>query len=392
MPEQNKVKILVVDDSITIRRTIVKHLGSEYETLEAADGEEAWKLLKSDEAISLVFADMHMPVMNGMLLLKKVRSSQCERIASMPVIIITGYENADAAKRASHNIGATDFISKPFDSFDILSKASSYIGLDNKITSRIQQNDYDKLTGLLSEASFVKHGERALEYAESGGMDTSVLCMQIVGLSDVFKAHGETTTKQIIIAIANHLDDALRGNEKVAHIGSGKFTVILPVTNEFKANIVAIRLQKLVTKLAFEKGKVAIRIRMAVGISSTDSFDDQLSFESLRVQAENALQLSLEQPTAPIVRFDETYEKRCIEEGREKTVATEQSVAVKRSITDDSEVSKYFASIMAGDFDKVPAYYLEAMVGPLQKFLEYAYTYTEVEMKKPTGVAERKAL
>lgn len=133
MPQQSKINILVVDDSTTIRRSIISHLGDKYVTHEAVDGEAAWKLLQSNQSISLVFADMHMPVMNGMLLLKKIRTSESERIASLPVIIITGYENADAARRASYNIGATDFISKPFDAYEILTKVGSYTKLDKKL-------------------------------------------------------------------------------------------------------------------------------------------------------------------------------------------------------------------------------------------------------------------
>lgn len=390
MSEQNKIHILVVDDSVTIRRTIVNHLGDNYVTHEAADGEQAWQLLQSNADISLVFADMHMPVMNGMLLLKQIRSSECERIASLPVIIITGYENADAAKRASHNIGATDFIGKPFDAFDILDKVASYTRMDRKVLKKKGNDTHDKLTGLLNEISYKEHGEHALEYSGGSEMDTSLLSMHIVGLSDVFKEHGETTTKQIIITIANQLDDSLRGGEKAAHLGSGKFSVVLPETNEFKANIVAIRLQKQVSKLIFEKGDAVIRIKMAIGISSTDGSLKELTFDELRQQAEHALQMSLEQPATPIVRFDETYEKRCLEQAEEIDVDhKKQEKDVLTSDVDITEMNKYFSQIMSGDFDKVPAYYVESMVAPLQKFLDYAYTYTDIE--QPVSLAKRKA-
>ena len=84
---KEKTEVLIVDDSSTIRATIAKYLGDEYTTHVAVDGEEGWKTLESNESISLVFADMHMPVMNGMLLLQKIRESDCERIANIPVII-----------------------------------------------------------------------------------------------------------------------------------------------------------------------------------------------------------------------------------------------------------------------------------------------------------------
>ena len=57
---------------------------------------------------------MHMPVMNGMMLLQTIRESDCERIANLPVIMITGHEDTEAAKKATHNLGATDFLGKTF--------------------------------------------------------------------------------------------------------------------------------------------------------------------------------------------------------------------------------------------------------------------------------------
>lgn len=391
MSEQSKINILVVDDSPTIRRSIINHLRDEYVTHEAQDGEAAWEMLESNESISLVFADMNMPVMNGMLLLQKIRTSACERIASLPVIIITGYENADAARRASYNVGATDFICKPFDSFEILSKVGSYTKLERVVPAKQHETKHDKLTGLLNESGFIEYGRRALGYAGSGNIVSSLLSMQLVGLSTVFKEHGEATTKQIIIAIARQLGDTLRDDEKIAHLGSGRFTVVLPVTNEFKANIIAIRIQKQITNLAFEKNGTAIRVKMAVGISSTDGSGGEFVFDTLRTEAKSALQMSLEDPDTRVVRFDETYENRCIEDERSSEIKREKAATkVKESRINDSELSQYLASVLTGDFKKIPANYVETMIEPLQNFLEYAYANKEIKAKKPVSVDDRK--
>ncbi len=71
----HNTEILIVEESSKIRATIAEYLGDEYIIYYANDGEEGWKLLQSNESISLVFTDMHMVVMNGMLLLQKIRES-----------------------------------------------------------------------------------------------------------------------------------------------------------------------------------------------------------------------------------------------------------------------------------------------------------------------------
>ncbi|MCK4704913.1 MAG: response regulator [Gammaproteobacteria bacterium] len=389
MSHEAKVNILVADDSITVRRTIIKSLGDEHVIHEATDGEQAWKLLESTKAISLVFADIHMPTMNGLTLLKKIRDSELERIASLPVIIITGYENADAAKRACHLIGATDFIGKPFDSYTILSKVGLYTKLDKSIVETKQNVTYDKLTGLFNESSFTEYCLHALENEYSTNSDTSLLCLQVIGLSDVLRDHGETTSEQIIIAIANHLNQTLQDDGMVAHFGSGKFSIVLPATTEFKANIIGIRLQNKVSNLKFETSDAGIRVKMAMGISTTNNNQGPQTFDELHLRAEQALQMSIEQSAAPIVRYDETYEKRYSDEQHANKKELKKSNRQMVPSDDAIKMKKYFTSIMSGDFDRVPAYYVEAMIAPLQNFLEYAYDNTEVEMKKPAGSTER---
>ena len=73
MLELEKIQVLIVDDSVTIRQVIAKYLGDDYYAIHASNGVEAWQELQSNKSISLVFADLHMPVMNGMMLLQQIR-------------------------------------------------------------------------------------------------------------------------------------------------------------------------------------------------------------------------------------------------------------------------------------------------------------------------------
>ena len=61
----SKIKVLIIDDSATTRALIRKYLGDKYDCIEASNGELGWEVLTKDTSISLVFADMHMPVLNG---------------------------------------------------------------------------------------------------------------------------------------------------------------------------------------------------------------------------------------------------------------------------------------------------------------------------------------
>lgn len=372
-----KTQILIVDDSSTIRATIAKFLGEDYNTHFAADGEEGWELLQSDESISLVFADIHMPVMNGMLLLQKIRESECERIANIPVIMITGHDDSEAAKKATHNIGATDFISKPFDKIDILSRARSYTNLNKQITELEKKAAYDTLTGLYSNRMLLDFGNKTLSFAERYNMAASILYVEVADTQNLEETHGNKAAETIISTVAGLLENSLRKEELVSHVEGGTFAIVLPNTKAFKAHIVATRLKQAVEELVFDINTVKVHINLAVGLCSTEDHhtSDKIAFEDYCMHAADALSTSLDTPNKRIIRYDETYEKKVNDE-KGSYVPPEPVVADSTNKQKDSkaEYADDVSSILAGDYSNIPVETLLDLIEPLENFLEYART------------------
>ena len=103
---------LVVDDVALNREILADILEDRFTIVEAADGEEALEILDSrHEEISVILLDLMMPKVDGLTVLGRInQSSYANRI---PVLIITGDQNADIEERCLVE-GATDFIKKPF--------------------------------------------------------------------------------------------------------------------------------------------------------------------------------------------------------------------------------------------------------------------------------------
>ena len=309
MMQEAKNNILVVYDSISVCQTIVDSLDDGHVTHEASSGEAAWKLLESSEDITVVFVDMNMPTMDSLLLLKKIRATESQRIANMPVIIITENGNAEAAKYVSDTIGATGFIRKPIDSSAILSLVNSYSRLNNNIPANKQIDTHEIITACLNERSFTKYCSGLLEYANYSYEDTSLICIQVIGVDDSFKNLNKSVAEQIIMAIAEYLNQACRRDEKVAYLGEGRFFIVLLTTNVFRAQIASMRLQKKISSLKFRIDDTRVRVKAAIGISATNGSESQYTFDVLRSQAEKAVQASLELPDLAIVRYDEKSER-----------------------------------------------------------------------------------
>ena len=390
----DKTEILIVDDSATIRATVANYLSDEYNTHAASDGEEGWQLLHDNEAISLVFADMHMPVMNGMMLLQKIRESDCERIANIPVIMITGHEDTEAAKRATHNLGATDFLGKPFDKVDIISRAKSYCSLNNKISELEQEALYDSRTGLYNNRMLIDFGNKTLSFGKRHNMVTSLMYVEIADIEKYKQELGAKATDTIISTVAGLLDKSVRKEELVSHIDEARFAAVLPNTKAFKAHIVATRVKQTVENQTFEINNQMLNVDVAIGICSSEDTDPskECAFEDYCVLASHALTASLETPNNRITRYDETYEKKLSDESDRKSISkadvgdTEDKVQDAHSFstaevtqTVDEErdsvdaFTEFFSCILTGNYQTIPVEFLPSLVEPLENFLEYAH-------------------
>ena len=107
-----KPKILIADDSAMNRAILVEMLGDGYDVIEAENGREAVRALQSAPEIDLLLLDIMMPEMDGFEVLKQMKHYGW--IEDIPVIMISA-ENGSAYVERAYDLGATDFISRPFD-------------------------------------------------------------------------------------------------------------------------------------------------------------------------------------------------------------------------------------------------------------------------------------
>ncbi|PXW86432.1 Hpt domain-containing protein [Nitrosomonas sp. Nm84] len=117
-----RYSILVVDDMATNRMLVRAALNhSEYNILEAKDGEEALQLL-SVHPVDVVLLDVNMPGMNGFEVCKRIR--QIEQMKLLPVIMLTSEEDTDSVVHGI-NSGATDYLTKPFQPSELMARLAA---------------------------------------------------------------------------------------------------------------------------------------------------------------------------------------------------------------------------------------------------------------------------
>lgn len=109
-----KKKILIADDSQFNRELLIDILEGQFDIVEASNGAEAIKILEEDKDLALVLLDISMPVVDGFEVLEEM--NRTKRIERTPVMIISAQNASNFADRA-FNLGATDYISRPFDAY-----------------------------------------------------------------------------------------------------------------------------------------------------------------------------------------------------------------------------------------------------------------------------------
>ena len=160
-----KYVILVADDEAEIRDLLRLYLeNSGYDVLEAADGLEALAILEKNH-VDLAVLDVMMPRLNGLHVLKKLRET-----SNIPVLVFSA-KDTDADKILGLNLGADDYLTKPFNPLEAVARINSNIrrfyslgaGIVNERSNAAIRNLKVKDLELDTESCILYRGEEKIE-------------------------------------------------------------------------------------------------------------------------------------------------------------------------------------------------------------------------------------
>lgn len=350
-----KPKILFVDDSKTVRKSAVKILSEDYAVIEASNGKEAWDLIQKDHSFDVIFADIHMPEMNGLQFLQNIRSIDDYRTAQLPVIMITGHSDSHAAMRAVFEMGATGFISKPFSDIDLISRAHSYLDLTRKMELLENLKGIDRLTGLSNFTNFAEHGIKTLSISMRHSLDLSIVYLELTSFDDMKNALGKKASEKILVSVADKLKSILRDEEIISRIGEAKFALLMPMTNRIKAQVALNRVQNQVNAMVFNRGGSKIHLNLVAGLTGTGLNNRGLSFDMLCKRADDALKTAINKDDAQVFNYYDDPVQKAIKE-----------------IPDEDVLSNALQHIMDGKFHEIDDQNLSSVAEQLKSFIEYA--------------------
>ena len=129
-------KILVVEDDKEIREGIEIYLRNQgYEVFQASNGQEGLHVIEQQE-LHLAIIDIMMPVMDGVTMLMKLRAMNCE----FPVIMLSA-KSEEVDKIMGLNMGADDYITKPFTPMELLARVNSQLRRYRRFMEKLDQKE-----------------------------------------------------------------------------------------------------------------------------------------------------------------------------------------------------------------------------------------------------------
>ena len=223
---EKTLRMLVVDDEV-INRTILNNIfESDFSIMEAANGEEALELLELNGPVDIVLLDLMMPKMNGFDLLTILKETK--KYHNMPVIVNTQYGETENEIKALE-LGAEDFISKPYDERVVRQRVSNIVKRSLYIRREVEDavqvlkehTSHDYVTGLLNRAEYYR---RARQFITMKKDEQCVICvLNIDRFKVVNELYGSTKGDMVLSSLGRKVCRMIGGNGVSGRLEADRF-------------------------------------------------------------------------------------------------------------------------------------------------------------------------
>ena len=235
--EDNKLKLLIVDDIPFNIKMISQVLRDQYIIQVAKNGADAILIATTEPKPDLILLDIEMPKMNGYELCLKLKDNKLTE--KIPVIFITGRTGA-VDERIGLEMGAIDYITKPFNASVVLARVNAHMALKQQSDILEQLASLDSLTNIPNRRKFDEILKQEWQRAKRSQKSLSVIFIDVDFFKHFNDYFGHSVGDQCLSIIAKTLKETLqRKSDFIARYGGEEFVAILPETNASTAFLLA---------------------------------------------------------------------------------------------------------------------------------------------------------
>lgn len=280
------MRILVADDE-EISRIKLERLTASwgYEVISARDGDEAWGVLKRDDAPLLAVLDWIMPGVDGAELCRRVREARCTPYTY--VIMLTGRTDPKDIIQGM-DAGADDYVKKPFDPQELKVRLRAGRRIVELQEALRLQATHDSLTGAWNRGAIIEMLDRELARTKREGTTLGLVMADLDHFKQVNDVHGHQAGDAALTAAVQRMTRVMRRYDYLGRYGGEEFLVLLPRCDLAEAAGIAERLRCAVADgpVATPAGPIALTV--SLGVATSDDAG-RVTSEALLQRADAAL-------------------------------------------------------------------------------------------------------
>ena len=281
---------MVVDDDGDYCELVKGYLENEgHEIVTIGDPLRVWDEIIRFEP-DLLILDVMMPKMNGLELLKSIRS-QKHYVAT---IFASGRDLVSDIVEAL-NLGADDFVIKPFHQSELVARVKVRLRIKelqdrlNEANNKLEQLTVtDDLTGLLNMRSTYERIEYALKQAKRFSRRVACIMMDVDNFKAVNDQHDHLLGSFVLRELGTLIQKSIRDIDFAARYGGDEFLVVLTETNEIGAQQVCERIRQIIQNHSFRDRGFQIQVTVSIGYTISHR-SDPLAAKELVILADQAL-------------------------------------------------------------------------------------------------------
>ena len=242
---ETTTRVLISEDDFTSRAMLTAVLRKwSYDPVTTENGTQAWEALQQPGAPKLVLLDWSMPEMDGVEVVRRVRTLDT---SEPPYIIILTSDGAKASIVAGLEAGANDYVVKPYDTDELLARirvGQRMVELQAKLlearNALAHEAMHDPLTGAANRRAIMETLSREVSRTMRQNAGLSIGICDIDHFKKVNDAHGHLVGDEVLCGVVRLLEAGLREYDRVGRWGGEEFLVVAPGSKRMQAGCMSV--------------------------------------------------------------------------------------------------------------------------------------------------------
>ena len=223
-----KPTVLIIDDAPSNIQLLASLLKESYQIKVATGGLRCLELAQAEPQPDLILLDIQMPDMDGYQVCQRLKSLESTR--QIPVIFVTGKDQV-ADEELGLNMGAVDYITKPYTPAIVEARIATHIMLKQQSDELRHLAMHDQLTGLYNRHFLIDVASKRISQAHRHKKDLCLIMMDIDCFKAVNDEHGHSVGDAVLRDVASIFMQQSRTEDVVARFGGEEFIILLDSCN-----------------------------------------------------------------------------------------------------------------------------------------------------------------